>query len=188
MQFVLIPHPNSIVHSKLKKRPLPKGRFLFLSLACNFFQLKHKSIIMKIALASDHAGFQLKENLKSYLQSKGHAVTDFGCDSEERVDYPDFAQKAARAVAEGKAERGVLVCGSGIGICMAANKIKGIRAAVLRIEDDAKLSREHNDANVACLGGRLTKPKEAQQFLDIFLDTPFEGGRHVARIEKMSKI
>lgn len=142
---------------------------------------------MKIALGSDHAGFQLKENLKGYLQSKGHAVTDFGCDSEERADYPDYAFKAAKAVSEGKAERGVLVCGSGIGICMAANRVKGIRAAVLRIEADAKLSREHNDANVACLGGRLTKPEEAQKFLDIFLATSFEGGRHTARLAKLEK-
>lgn len=143
---------------------------------------------MKIALASDHAGFQLKENLKSYLQAKGHAVIDCGCDSEERTDYPDYGFKAAKVVAEGKAERGVLVCGSGIGICMAANRIKKIRAAVLRIEEDAKLSRQHNDANVACLGGRLTKPDEAKKFLDVFLNTPFEGGRHTARLAKLEKV
>ena len=144
-------------------------------------------MLMKISLASDHAGFQLKESLKTYLQRQGHEVIDVGCNSEERCDYPDYAQKAAKAVAAGKAERGVLVCGSGIGMCMSANKIKGIRAAVLRIEDDAKLSREHNDANIACLGGRISKPAEAQKLLDIFLKTSFEGGRHITRLAKIEK-
>ncbi len=143
---------------------------------------------MKISLASDHAGFLLKENLKGYLQAQGHVVIDFGCDSEERVDYPDYAEKAAKAVSQGKADRGVLVCGSGIGMCMSANKVKGIRAAVLRIEEDAKLSRQHNNANVACLGGRLTKPDAAQKLLDIFLKTSFEGGRHIERIAKLDKL
>lgn len=142
---------------------------------------------MKIALGADHAGFQLKESLRAYLEKQGHTVFDFGCDSEERCDYPDYAQKAAKAVSQGKAERGVLVCGSGIGICMSANRMKGIRAVVLRIEEDARLSREHNDANVACLGGRVTKPDDAQKLLNIFLQTPFEGGRHIPRLAKMDK-
>jgi ribose 5-phosphate isomerase B len=143
---------------------------------------------MKIAIGSDHAGFTLRELLKSYLQSQGHEILDFGCDSEERCDYPDYGYKAVKAVSEKKAERGVLVCGSGIGICMVANRVKGIRAAVLRIEEDARLSREHNDANVACFGGRLSQPKEAKNLLDIFLKTPFEGGRHTARLAKIEKL
>lgn len=143
---------------------------------------------MKIALGSDHAGFALKEGLKKYLRTQGHEVQDVGCPSEERCDYPDYAQKVARAVAQKEAERGVLVCGSGIGMCMSANKVKGIRAAVLRIEADAKLSREHNDANVACLGGRITQPDEAQKLLKVFLSTPFEGGRHTGRLAKLEKL
>lgn len=140
---------------------------------------------MKIAIGADHAGFQLKESLKVALKEAGHDVVDAGCPSEERCDYPDYARKVAQAVAQGKAERGVLVCGSGIGMCMSANKVKGIRAAVLRMEEDARLSREHNDANIACLGGRLTRPQEAQKLLSIFLKTPFEGGRHVPRVQKI---
>lgn len=144
--------------------------------------------MMKIALGSDHAGFQLKESVKGFLESQGHTVSDFGCASEERCDYPDYATKVAQAVSHGKTDRGILVCGSGIGMCMTANKVKGIRAAVLRSEDDATLSRQHNDANVACLGGRINKPDQAQKLLDTFLKTPFEGGRHVARLAKMEKL
>lgn len=140
---------------------------------------------MKIAIGADHAGFPLKEDLKNFLAKEGHEIIDFGTDSEERTDYPDYAQKVAHAVADKKAERGVLVCGSGIGMCMSANRIKGVRAAVLRIEEDAKLSREHNDANVACLGGRISDPAKARSLLEIFLKTSFEGGRHLQRIQKI---
>lgn len=143
---------------------------------------------MKIALGSDHAGFQLKESLKTYLRSQDHEILDFGCDSEERCDYPDYAAQVAKSVSEGKSERGVLVCGSGIGMCMSANKVKGIRAAVLRIEEDAELSRAHNNANVACLGGRITKPTDAEKLLKTFLTTPFEGGRHTARLAKIEQL
>lgn len=139
----------------------------------------------KIAIGADHAGFELKEHVKSYLQSKGYEVLDFGTSSKERSDYPDFASKAAKAVAEGKADRGVLVCGSGIGMCMVANKVKGVRAAVLRSFDDARLSREHNDANVACLGGRISATHQAESLLETFLNTAFEGGRHSARVQKI---
>lgn len=142
---------------------------------------------MKIAVGSDHAGFSLKESLKKYLEAHGHEVKDVGCPSEERCDYPDYARLVALTVAKKEAERGVLVCGSGIGMCMSANKVKGIRAAVLRIAEDAKLSREHNDANIACLGGRITQPQEAQKLLETFLTTPFEGGRHVQRVEKIER-
>lgn len=143
---------------------------------------------MKIALGSDHAGFKLKESVKVYLKGEGHEVFDVGCNNEERCDYPDFAAKVAEAVAKGRAERGVLICGSGIGMCMSANKVKGIRATVLRIAEDAKLSRQHNDAHVACLGGRITKPEDAQKLLNTFLNTSFEGGRHLARLAKMEKL
>lgn len=143
---------------------------------------------MRIALGSDHAGFKLKENVKDYLKGEGHEVLDVGCDNEERCDYPDYAAQVAKTVSQGKAECGVLVCGSGIGMCMSANKMKGIRAAVLRTEADARLSREHNDANVACLGSRITKPDDAQKLLDTFLNTSFEGGRHIARLAKVEKL
>lgn len=142
----------------------------------------------KIAIAADHAGFQLKESVKSHLQTQGYEVLDVGCHSEERCDYPDYGAKAAKAVAEGKADRAVLVCGSGIGMCMAANKITGIRAAVLRSFDDARLSREHNDANVACLGGRITAVHQARSLLDVFLKTGFEGDRHVERVKKLDAL
>lgn len=140
---------------------------------------------MKIAIAADHAGFTLKETLRQHLISQGHQVVDFGCDSTESVDYPDFAAKVAEAVSEQQAERGVLVCGSGIGMCMAANRFGGVRAAVLRSFDDARLSRLHNDSNVACLGGRVTATAQAKELLETFLKTPFEGGRHQKRIQKI---
>ncbi len=140
---------------------------------------------MRIAIASDHAGFQLKENLRHYLEGKGIEVTDFGARSEERSDYPDFGRKAAQAVASGQAQRGVLVCGSGIGMCMAANRFKGVRAAVLRDTYDAEMARKHNDANVACFGGRVSKFDKARKLLDIFLTTDFEGGRHERRVKKL---
>ena len=140
---------------------------------------------MKIAIASDHAGFSLKEKLVSYLQSLGGEVLDLGPVSDSTVDYPDFAAKVAQSIKTGNVERGILVCGSGIGMCMAANRFSNVRAAVLRSEEDAKMSRLHNDANVACLGGRVTGESEAKKFLKVFLETPFEGGRHVRRVEKI---
>ena len=140
---------------------------------------------MKLAIGSDHAGFSLKEALKTFLKSRGHSVTDLGCPDAERCDYPDYAQKVAQSVSEGTVDRGVLVCGSGIGMCMAANRLPKVRATVLRSFDDARLSREHNDANVACFGARLTKELEAYSLLETFLTTPFEGGRHTPRIAKI---
>ena len=142
---------------------------------------------MKIVLASDHAGFALKESVKIYLQKKGFEVVDFGCTNPERCDYPDFAAPAARAVSAGQAPWGVLICGSGTGMCTVANRFPNVRAAVLRVAEDAVLSRAHNNANVACLGARLTKEKEAYSFLDTFLATAFEAGRHIPRIEKIEK-
>lgn len=140
---------------------------------------------MNIAIGADHAGFLLKQHLMLALRALGHFVTDLGTDSAASVDYPDFAVRVAEAVAAGAAERGVLVCGSGIGMCMAANRVPGVRAAVLRSPDDARLSREHNDANIACFGERLTPAPTAEQLLALWLQTPFAGGRHVRRVEKI---
>lgn len=142
---------------------------------------------MKIAIGADHAGFKLKEELKNFLKSRGDELIDVGCNSEERCDYPDYAAKVAAAVADKKTQAGVLVCGSGIGMCMAANRVAGIRAAVLRLPEDARLSREHNDANIACLGGRINPPDQAKSLLEIFFATKFEGGRHIGRIVKLEK-
>lgn len=140
---------------------------------------------MKIALASDHAGFLLKGKIKSFLRKKGHVITDTGCFSEERCDYPDFAKKAARLVANKKTQRAVLVCGSGLGMSMAANKIKGIRAAACESLYTAKMSRAHNDSNVLCLGSRILDFTKAKKIISAWLDTSFEGGRHAGRVRKI---
>jgi ribose 5-phosphate isomerase B len=142
---------------------------------------------MKIAIASDHAGYVQKEVLKKYLEAEGHNISDCGAFSEDRSDYPDFGHKVAKLVAQGEVERGVMVCGSGIGMCMVANRHKGVRAAVLHDENDAILSREHNDANVACFGSRVTSIETVKLLTDIFLKAPFAGGRHAARVEKIDK-
>lgn len=140
---------------------------------------------MLIALASDHAGFKLKEKIKRHLSDKGHEVKDLGPSSLDRCDYPDYGFAAAKAVAGGEASFGVLVCGSGIGMCMVANRVKGVRAAVLRDRFDAEMSRRHNDANVACFGERWAGSGNALELLDLFLSTEFEGGRHEARVKKI---
>ena len=140
---------------------------------------------MKISLGSDHAGFELKEALKKALCKAGHTVDDVGPDSADRVDYPDFAKQVAQAVSANKADRGVLVCGSGIGMCIAANRVAKVRAAVLRSQEDARLSREHNDANIACFGERITDSSSAQAILEVFLSTDFAGGRHTGRVKKL---
>ncbi len=143
---------------------------------------------MKIVLASDHAGFELKSTLSAWLLNMGHEVYDIGVFSEERVDYPEFGAELGRVVSAGEAEFGVAVCGSGQGICMAANKIHGIRGAVIQTVEDAQLSRAHNDANVACFGGRVSDPLVAQEALAVFLSTPFEGGRHAARVAQLNNL
>lgn len=140
---------------------------------------------MKIAIGCDHAGFSLKQTLKRHLSDLKHDVIDCGADSDAKSDYPIFAQEASRLVSCGKCERAVLVCGSGIGMCMAANRFSRVRAAVIRDEYDAQMSRSHNDANVACFGARLTAEGDAVHLLDVFLETPFEGGRHAARVAKI---
>lgn len=141
-----------------------------------------------IAIGSDHAGFELKEALRAWLESNGYEVQDLGTYAEERCDYPDFGAAVARAVTAGQADRGVAVCGSGIGICMAANKIPGARGAVIRDEYDAEYSRRHNDANVACFGGRISAVARAQELLGLWLKTGFDGGRHEGRVAKLNHL
>lgn len=141
---------------------------------------------MRIALGADHAGVALKDDIKRLLDERGIACTDFGTHSTAPVDYPDFAATVAREVAGGRFDRGILVCGSGIGMAMAANKVAGIRAASVIDEDSARLSREHNNANVLALGARLTSPDLARRIVNIFLDTPFAGGRHQGRLDKIA--
>jgi ribose 5-phosphate isomerase B len=143
---------------------------------------------MRIALAADHAGLGLKESVKRLLETRGIAYSDFGTESTESVDYPDFAARVARPVASGEFDRGILVCGSGIGMAIAANKIPGIRAAAVNDEAAARLMREHNDANVLALGERLTAPDAALRIVEVFLDTAFAGGRHQQRIDKIRKL
>lgn len=140
---------------------------------------------MKVAIASDHAGFKLKEFLKPLLKSLKHEVADYGTGSDTPVDYPDFGKLVAEAVSKNRADRGVLVCGSGIGMCMVANKFAGVRAAVLSDEFDALMSRRHNNANVACFAARKLSEDAAEKFLKIWLSTDFEGGRHEKRVKKI---
>ena len=141
-----------------------------------------------IAAGCDHGGFSLKTVLIEHLLESGQKVLDLGTNSNERVDYPDFAEAVAKSVASGEAEFGLLVCGSGIGVCMAANKISGIRAATIHDVTSAHLSREHNDANIICLGERLIGPEVAKEALDIFLASKFQEGRHLNRVKKIDKI
>ncbi|HLD44834.1 MAG TPA: ribose 5-phosphate isomerase B [bacterium] len=139
----------------------------------------------RIAIGADHAGFLLKEEVKSYLIQLGYDVVDHGCKSEDRVDYPDYAKLVAEDVGQGRVDRGLLVCGSGIGMAITANKFAGVRAASIIDEVSAKLSRQHNDLNVLCLGARLLDWEHAKAILEIFLNTEFEGGRHAERVEKI---
>ena len=140
-----------------------------------------------IAVASDHAGFDLKEILKRDLQEAGHEVLDLGTNSTASVDYPDFGRAMGEAIASGKAERGVLVCGSGIGISIAANRNPSVRAVLAHDVTSARLSREHNDANVIAFGQRLIGIEVAREALKVFLDTEWAGGRHAGRVAKLSK-
>ncbi len=143
---------------------------------------------MKIAIGADHAGFAAKEEIKSVIKALGHQVLDAGPGSDASVDYPDFAEKVARAVASREADRGVLICGTGIGMSIAANKVRGIRAAVITDEKTADLSRRHNDANVFCAGARITPVVKIAESLKVWLETPFEGGRHQNRVGKISAL
>jgi ribose 5-phosphate isomerase B len=138
-----------------------------------------------IAIAADHAGFDLKSALSEELRRAGFEVLDLGTNSADSVDYPDFADALAGAIGKGRVNRGVLVCGTGIGISIAANRHRGVRAALCRDATDARLAREHNDANVLVLGGRTTGVEAARDCLKTFLATPFAGGRHARRVEKL---
>jgi ribose 5-phosphate isomerase B len=142
----------------------------------------------RIALGADHAGFQTKENVKKYLESAGYAVSDTGTWSEESVDYPDFAIKVARRLQQGQSDLGILVCGTGIGMAIAANKIGGVRAAVAHDALTAKMSREHNDANVLTLGARVLSEHQIIEVVASFLSAQFTGGRHQRRVDKISEL
>ncbi|MDZ7264169.1 MAG: ribose 5-phosphate isomerase B [candidate division KSB1 bacterium] len=144
--------------------------------------------MMKIAMASDHAGYELKQKIKAHLEITGLAVEDYGTFKTTPADYPDYGVLAARAVAQGKADRAILICGTGIGMSIVANKVKGIRAALCTSTEMAELSRRHNDANVLALGGRLTNDELALEIVDVWLKTPFEGERHLPRIKKIHQL
>lgn len=143
---------------------------------------------MKIAVACDHGGLQLKRALVRYLASKGHEVIDFGTDTEESCDYPDYALPAAEAVAAGRCERGILVCGTGIGVSLVANKVPGIRCAHCHDTYSAKYTRLHNDANMLAFGQRVIGEGLMEEIVDVFLSTDFEGGRHQRRLDKLAAI
>lgn len=143
---------------------------------------------MRIALGADHAGVALKDRIKRALGDRGVGYEDLGTDSDERVDYPDFARRVAEGVASGAFDRGILFCGSGIGMAIAANKISGVRAAPVSDVDTARLTREHNDANVLTLAGRTLAADTALAIVDAFLTTPFAGGRHQRRLDKIASM
>jgi ribose 5-phosphate isomerase B len=143
---------------------------------------------MKIALGADHAGFELKNQIKQHLQQKGIEISDEGTNSGDSVDYPDYARLVAHDVAEQRVDLGILVCGSGIGMAMAANKVGGIRAANVSSEYEAQMSREHNNANVLTLGARIVGREQALAIVEKWLATPFAGGRHERRVEKIAAI
>ncbi len=143
---------------------------------------------MKIALGCDHGGYEHKEAIKEFLQEKGFTVTDFGITEIKSVDYPDIALPVAKSVANGENQMGILVCGTGIGMSLAANKVKGIRAAVCSDHFSAKYTRLHNNSNILCLGGRVIGIGTALELVDLFVTTEFEGGRHQARIDKITDI
>ncbi|HHT85227.1 MAG: ribose 5-phosphate isomerase B [Bacillota bacterium] len=143
---------------------------------------------MKIAVGSDHAGYRLKGEVAALIQELGHEVSDLGTHSEESVDYPDFAVKVARAVTGGEADLGILVCGTGLGMAIAANKVKGIRAVTCGDTFSARASREHNDANVLCIGARVTGGGLALEIVKTWSESEFQGGRHARRVQKIADI
>lgn len=141
---------------------------------------------MKIAIASDHGGYALKEEIKKYLAGRDIEVTDLGTDSEESVDYPIYGKACGEAVASGKSDRGIVCCGTGIGISIAANKVKGVRCALCTDVHMAQMSRRHNDSNILALGGRTTETARALEIVGAWLDTGFEGGRHQRRVDMLN--
>ena len=140
---------------------------------------------MRIAIGADHAGVETKDRLGALIAGEGHEVLDLGTHGSDSVDYPDYALAVARAVVEGRAERGLLVCGTGIGMCITANRVHGIRAAKCNDPFEARMARQHNDANVLCLGARVLDASVIDEIVRLFLSTPFEGGRHARRVAKM---
>lgn len=143
---------------------------------------------MKIIIGSDHGGYKLKSALLEYLPALGFEIEDVGCFSEESCDYPEFALKVARKVASSK-DKGIIICGTGIGVCIVANKVRGIRAAACSTEFSARMSREHNDANILCLGERVTDEKTAKKIAQVWLSTEFSNGeRHIRRIRQIAEI
>jgi ribose 5-phosphate isomerase B len=143
---------------------------------------------MRIAIAADHAGFALKQEIRDRLAAEGHEISDFGTQSAESTDYPEYAALVAHEVADGRADRGVLVCSTGIGMSIAANKVEGVRAALVTCAEAARLTRQHNDANIMTLGARYTDAEAAAPMLDAFLNTDFEGGRHARRVAKVRQL
>jgi len=143
---------------------------------------------MIISMGSDHGGYLLKEHVKKYLTDKGHEIRDFGCDSLDSCDYPQFGAAAARAVADGSCEKGIVICTSGIGISISANKIKGIRCALCSEPLSAEMTRRHNNANMLAMGAGMTGPNMAERIVDTFLTTEFEGGRHQRRVDGISAL
>jgi ribose 5-phosphate isomerase B len=143
---------------------------------------------MKLAIGADHAGFALKEQLRRTLAAEGHEVEDFGTASTESCDYPTFAQAVGREVSAGRADRGILVCSTGIGMAIAANKVDGVRAAPAQLDDEVRMTREHNDANVLTLGAKYLDEARAKALIDIFLTTQFIGGRHARRVAEIAQI
>lgn len=143
---------------------------------------------MIVAIAGDHGGFALKQRIREHLIERGIKITDLGTDSEESVDYPEFGKACAQAVASGKADRGIVICGTGIGISIAANRIRGIRCGLCTSVEMAELSRKHNNANMLAMGGRITSVEDAIRITDAWLDTEFEGGRHSRRVDMLDSI
>lgn len=143
---------------------------------------------MKIAIGCDHGGYKLKEEVKKHLIELGHTPEDFGCYDENSVDYPPIAAKAARSVADGTNKYGILICSTGIGISISANKVKGIRAALCTDRHCAEMTRRHNDANILCMGGHVVTRETALRIVDVFLSTEFEGGRHQRRVDLITDI
>jgi ribose 5-phosphate isomerase B len=143
---------------------------------------------MRIAIGADHAGVELKDKLREALRTQGHEVVDFGTNSRESTDYPDYAGVVAREVAAGKVDRGVLVCSTGAGMSIAANKVPGIRAALGMQPEQVRLMRAHNNANIITLGANFTPVETAEELVGVFLNTPFDGGRHARRVEKIGKL
>ena len=143
---------------------------------------------MKISMGCDHGGYRLKEHIKAYLTAQGHEVLDCGCNSLDSCDYPEFGAAAARAVADGSCERGIVICTTGIGISITANKVKGIRCALCSEPLSAEMTRKHNDANVLAMGAGMTGPNMAERIVDTFLSTEFEGGRHQRRVDGIAAV